>query len=106
MSTVEIESILGAEELVALLDAGEASGQIRQTELQELLEPLELDALELEAVNVELDRRGIELIAEEPEKEREKEKARLPRRRPRLRRRRRRPTRSSSSCARPGAISC
>jgi RNA polymerase primary sigma factor len=70
---MEIESILGTEELAALLEAGEASGQIRQGELQELLEPLELDALELEAVHMELDRRGIELVAEEAEKEKEKE---------------------------------
>jgi RNA polymerase primary sigma factor len=71
LSTVEIESILGAEELVALFDAGEASGQIRQSELQELLEPLELDVLELDAVYMELDRRGIELVADEPEKEKD-----------------------------------
>ena len=71
LSTVEIESILAAEEIVVLLEAGEVSGQIRQAELQELLEPLELDVLELEAVHMELDRRGIELVAEEPEKEKE-----------------------------------
>ena len=71
MSTVEIESILATEEIVVLLEAGEVSGQIRQAELQELLEPLELDVLELEAVHMELDRRGIELVAEEPEKEKE-----------------------------------
>jgi RNA polymerase primary sigma factor len=71
LSTVEIESILATEELAALLDAGESSGQLRQAELQELLEPLELDPLELEAVYTELDRRGIELVAEEPEKEKE-----------------------------------
>jgi RNA polymerase primary sigma factor len=71
LSTVEIESILATEEIVVLLEAGEVSGQIRQAELQELLEPLELDVLELEAVHMELDRRGIELVAEEPEKEKE-----------------------------------
>jgi RNA polymerase primary sigma factor len=65
---VEIESILVNEELVVLLDAAEANGQLRQTELNELLEPLELDPLEIEAVYQELDRRGIELVAE-PEKE-------------------------------------
>ena len=59
MTTVEIESILGTEDLAALLEAGEASGQVRQAELQEILEPLELDALELDAVHLELDRRGI-----------------------------------------------
>ena len=66
--TVEIDTILVSEELAALLEAAEASGQLRQPELQEVLEPLELDPLEVDAVYIELDRRGIELV-EEPEKE-------------------------------------
>jgi RNA polymerase primary sigma factor len=66
--TVEIDSILGNEELATLLEAAEASGQVRTAELQEILEPLELDPLETEAVYSELDRRGIELL-DEPEKE-------------------------------------
>jgi RNA polymerase primary sigma factor len=77
LTTVEIESILGNEELAALLDAAEASGQLRQIELNELLEPLELEPLELEAVYQELDRRGIELVAEdqpEPEKDEKDDK--------------------------------
>src|SRR5581483_3553583 len=65
--TVEIESILVNEELAALLEAAETNGQLRQQELTELLEPMELDPLEIEAVYIELDRRAIELIAEEPE---------------------------------------
>jgi hypothetical protein len=48
--TVEIESILVNEELAALLESAEASGQLRQAELNELLEPLELEPLELEVV--------------------------------------------------------
>jgi len=85
LTTVEIESILASEELVALLEAAEANGQLRQAELVETLEPLELDPLETEAVYSELDRRGIELLVEpdadaepadkEQEKEKEKEKA-------------------------------
>jgi RNA polymerase primary sigma factor len=71
LTTVEIETILGNEELAALLEAGEANGQVRQTELQEILEPLELDVLETEAVTMELDRRGIELVTDEAEKEKE-----------------------------------
>ena len=68
--TVEIELILRSEELAALLEAAEASGQLRQAELQEVMEPLELDPLEIDAVYIELDRRGIELLAgEEAEKE-------------------------------------
>jgi RNA polymerase primary sigma factor len=70
--TVEIDSILVNEELATLLEAAETSGQLRQQELSELLEPLELDPLEVEAVYTELDRRGIELVAEDPE-EREPE---------------------------------
>jgi RNA polymerase primary sigma factor len=72
LTTVEIESILGNEELAALLDAAELSGQLRQVELTELLEPLELEPLELDAVYQELDRRGIELVVEE-QVEQEKE---------------------------------
>jgi RNA polymerase primary sigma factor len=66
--TVEIESILGNEELATLLEAAESSGQLRSVELQEILEPLELDPLETDAVYSELDRRGIELL-EGPEKD-------------------------------------
>ena len=67
MTIVEIESILGNEELAALLETAEANGQLRQAELQEILEPLELDPLETDALYIELDRRGIELLPEEPE---------------------------------------
>jgi RNA polymerase primary sigma factor len=72
VTTVEIESILASEELMTLLEAAESSGQLRQVELVEVLEPLELDPLETEAVYQELDRRGIELLAE-PEREAEPE---------------------------------
>jgi RNA polymerase primary sigma factor len=84
VTTVEIESILASEELTTLLEASESSGQLRQVELVEVLEPLELDPLETEAVYQELDRRGIELLAEpardvvEPGPEPEPEKAPQP----------------------------
>jgi RNA polymerase primary sigma factor len=74
LTSVEIESILGNEELAALLDAAETSGQLRQVELNELIEPLELEPLELDAIYQELDRRGIELVVEE-QAEAEKEPA-------------------------------
>src|SRR6266404_8187903 len=67
MLTVEIEIILRSEELLALLESAEASGQLRHAELQEVLEPLELDPLEVDAVYIELDRRGIELLEEAKE---------------------------------------
>ncbi len=72
MTTVEMESILASEELATLLEASESSGQLRQADLVEVLEPLELDPLETEAVYQELDRRGIELLVE-PEREAEPE---------------------------------
>jgi RNA polymerase primary sigma factor len=77
VTTVEIESILAGEELTTLLETSESSGQLRQTELVEVLEPLELDPLETEAVYQELDRRGIELLVE-PEPEPEPVKAKAP----------------------------
>jgi RNA polymerase primary sigma factor len=77
LTTVEFESILASEELMTLLEASESSGQLRQAELVEVLEPLELDPLETEAVYQELDRRGIELLVE-PEREAEPEKAPTP----------------------------
>jgi RNA polymerase primary sigma factor len=72
VTTVEMESILASEELATLLEASESSGQLRQADLVEVLEPLELDPLETEAVYQELDRRGIELLVE-PEREAEPE---------------------------------
>jgi RNA polymerase primary sigma factor len=77
VTTVEIESILTGEELTTLLEASESSGQLRQVELVEVLEPLELDPLETEAVYQELDRRGIELLVE-PEREPEPEPEKAP----------------------------
>ena len=103
MTTVEIESILTSEELAALLETAEVSGQVRQSELVEVLEPLELDPLETEAVYQELDRRGIELLVE-PETESDEGEAPPPP--PAHTRSRRRPTRCSSSCARPAATRC
>ena len=53
---------------MTLLESAEPSGQLRQAELAEIIEPLELDPLEIEAIHQELDRRGIELLVEpEPE---------------------------------------
>ena len=66
--TVEIESIVRNEDVAALLETAETTGQLRSADLQEVLEPLELNALETDALFSELDRRGIELV-EEPEKE-------------------------------------
>ncbi len=69
MSATETDILLLSDDLRQLV---ESSGQLRQVELVEVLEPLELDPLETEAVYQELDRRGIELLAE-PEREAEPE---------------------------------
>jgi RNA polymerase primary sigma factor len=67
MTTAEIETVLGSEDVRGLLEAAEQNGgAVRQNELHEVLEPLELDALELEAFRQELEQRGIEIVEEEP----------------------------------------
>jgi RNA polymerase primary sigma factor len=58
------ENLLRIEELRPLLEGAETTGAIRRTELYELLEPHELSALELEAVERELEARGFELLDE------------------------------------------
>jgi RNA polymerase primary sigma factor len=65
MTTAEIESVLGSEDLRNLLDGAEQSGTVRQTELAELLEPLELNELEVEALHRELEARGIDVVEED-----------------------------------------
>ena len=64
MTTVDIDHLLRNDELQQLLDAAEQVGSLTQTELGEMVETLELDALEQDALYRELDRRGIELVEE------------------------------------------
>src|SRR5437773_5176275 len=73
--TVEIESILQHEDIQGLLENAEGTGSVKQPELAELIEAHQLDALETDAIFNELERRGIDVIPEEPEKEKEKEPA-------------------------------
>jgi RNA polymerase primary sigma factor len=66
MTTAEIETVLGSEDVRHLLEAAEQTGgAIRQHELHEVLEPLDLDALELEAFRQELEQRGIEVVEDD-----------------------------------------
>ena len=51
-----------------LIDGADATGTVRMLALLELVEPYELDPLELEALRNELEARGLELV-EEPEPE-------------------------------------
>src|SRR5689334_1224145 len=50
------------DELRQLVEAAEERGSLRRSELNETLEPLSLDALELEALDRELETRGIDLV--------------------------------------------
>ena len=68
MTTVDIEHLLLNDELQQLLEAAEQAGSLKAVELADVVETLELDALELDALYRELDRRGIEVL-EEPQPE-------------------------------------
>jgi RNA polymerase primary sigma factor len=61
MTTVDIEQLLGNEEITHLLDTAEQAGALKAAELAEIVETHELDALEQDALYRELDRRGIEI---------------------------------------------
>ena len=69
MTTVDIDHLLRSDELLQLLDTAEQAGALKAAELAEVIESHELDALEQDAFFRELDRRGIEVLAEEPKDE-------------------------------------
>ena len=69
MTTVDIEHLLRNDDLLQLLETAEQAGSLKAAELAEVIETLELDALEQDALFRELDRRGIELIDEVKEEE-------------------------------------
>jgi RNA polymerase primary sigma factor len=66
LTTVDIDSLIGTEDLRLLLEAGEQSGAIRATDLADVLEAHELSVLEHEALLRELDTRGIDVVEERP----------------------------------------
>ncbi len=53
--------LLLSDDLVQLLDGSEERGTVRQSELNDILEPLQLDPLETDAVYRELEQRGIDV---------------------------------------------
>jgi RNA polymerase primary sigma factor len=69
MTSVDIDHLLGNDDLVQLLDVAEQAGSLKLGELAEIVDTLELDALEQDALYRELDRRGIELLEEPKEDE-------------------------------------
>src|SRR4249919_1039726 len=62
MAAVEDESVLATPEVQELVEAAEQTGSMRHAELAEALEPLRLDALEVDAVYRGLEQRGIEIV--------------------------------------------
>jgi RNA polymerase primary sigma factor len=60
-----VENVLQNDDVRLLLESAEALGSVRQSELTEVIDPLDLDALEVEAVHRELDARGIDLVDDE-----------------------------------------
>ncbi len=69
MTTIDIDHLLRNDELLQLLDAAEQAGSLKATELAEVVETHELDALEQDALYRELDRRGIEVVVGAREEE-------------------------------------
>ncbi|MGZ4389148.1 MAG: sigma-70 family RNA polymerase sigma factor [Gaiellaceae bacterium] len=59
--SVEPEILLLSDELQQLVESAMESGTLRQSELNDVLEPLELDPLETDALFRELESRGIEV---------------------------------------------
>ena len=59
-----VEHLLGQADVQLLLEAGEQAGAVRATDVAELIELHELDALETEALHRELEQRGIEIVDE------------------------------------------
>jgi RNA polymerase primary sigma factor len=62
IAPVEVENFLATPEIQDLVEAAEQTGSMRHAELAEALEPLRLDALELDAVYRGLEQRGIEIL--------------------------------------------
>src|SRR6266571_1588913 len=65
MMSIDFESLVLSEELQQLLDAADVSGTVRHLELNDVLEAMQLDPIEVDAVYRELEQRGIEVL--EPE---------------------------------------
>ena len=67
MVTADIDQLLRLEDVAALLETAESGGSVRQSELTELIEAQQLEALEIDALHRELDGRGIEVLEDERE---------------------------------------
>ena len=97
---VDVERLLEGEELARLVEVAEERGRVRASQLNELLEPMQLDALESESIYRELEKRAIEVIDDRVDDDAPRAGSRPDRRSSR------RPTRCSSSCARRPGTRC
>ncbi len=59
---VEADILLLSDDLQRLVEAAEELGRLRQSELNEVLEPFRLDPLETDAIYRELEKRAIEIV--------------------------------------------
>jgi RNA polymerase primary sigma factor len=62
MSAAETDILLLSDDLLRLVDGSEERGSVLQSELNEVLEPLNLDPLEIDAVFRELETRQIDVV--------------------------------------------
>jgi RNA polymerase primary sigma factor len=60
--TVDADILLLSDDLQRLVEAAEERGRLRQSELNEVLEPFRLDPLEIDSIMRELEKRAIEVI--------------------------------------------
>src|SRR5579864_5330277 len=67
--SVDAEMLLLSEDLLRLVEASEERGTLPEAELLDVLEPLQLDPLETDTIYRELEKRGIDVVAESPEPE-------------------------------------
>src|SRR5262245_4061388 len=65
--TVEIEHVLGAEDVRQVIESAEQAGSIRAPEVAELIDAHELSELQAEALHRELEQRGIDVVEGGPE---------------------------------------
>src|SRR5918992_562743 len=63
--TVEIDHVLAAEDVRQLIESAEQNGSVRSTELTDLIETHELGPLEAEALQRELEQRGVDVVDDE-----------------------------------------
>src|SRR6187397_2947219 len=67
--TVEIEHVLGTEDVRQVIETAEQAGSIRSSELADLVETHELSELEAEALHRECEQRGIDIVDDQDKEE-------------------------------------